>query len=49
MELINWLNSFEINEINILSCSMILFYFSLALEFILTFAYVIKSGVKSLG
>lgn len=49
MELINYLNSFEVTENNIITVCLLLFFFSFTLEFILTFAYIIKSGVNSLG
>lgn len=49
MELVNYLSSLEINESNIVVVCLMLFFFSFTLEFILTFAYVIKAGVNSLG
>lgn len=49
MELVQWLESLEITDVNIVTACLSLFFFSFALEFILTFAYIIKSGVNSVG
>lgn len=47
MTIVDFFNSLEINEMNIISATVGMFCFSFALEFILTACYIIKSGVKS--
>lgn len=49
MDIVSFLNGLEITDQSIVTACLGLFYFSFALEFILTFAYIIKSGVNSIG